>query len=109
MMPKYLRNLTIAWLAYSALTLIVGAIAYPILSALDNDKRANEMLIMSIFGALGLICVFGLAKRKAWGWAGTVALAIVNMANIPIGTILGLTTFWVLFKKEVRDFFWVKR
>ncbi len=67
------------------------------------------MLIMSIFGAIGLICVYGLAKRKTWGWAGIVALAVVNLANIPIGTVLGLTTFWVVFKKDIRAYFWPKR
>lgn len=107
-MPKQVKVLAICWLIYSALMLIGAGIATIILAALNED-RASLTLAMSILGAIGIVCVMGLVKGRAWGWAGTLALAIVGFTNLPVGPIIGFYTFWVLFKKEVRNFFWAKR
>ena len=106
-MPKQLKILTICWFVYCVLTLIGAGIATIVLSALNED-RASLTLVMTILAAVGLVCVAGLAKRKTWAWAGILALAIVGFTNLPIGPVIGFYTFWVLFKKEIRDFFWVK-
>lgn len=107
-MPKQLKTLTICWLIYCVLTLIGAGIATIVLSALNED-RANLTLAMTVLAAVGLVCLIGLTKGKAWGWAGILALAIVGFTNLPVGPVIGFYTFWVLFKKEVRDFFWAKR
>ncbi len=110
-MPKQLKVLTFCWLIYSVLTFIGAGIATIVLFTLNED-RADLTLVASLFGVIGIICVFGLTKRKAWAWAGILALAIVNFRfviyYVPIGLVLGVATFWVLFKKEIRNYFWAK-
>ncbi|HUH13503.1 MAG TPA: hypothetical protein VMK65_10350 [Longimicrobiales bacterium] len=50
----------------------------------------------------GLLLAFGLVSRRSWavplGWV----LGVLNLVNFPIGTLLGLYTFWVLSPAETR-------
>ena len=106
-MPKQLKTLAVCWLIYSLLYFIGGSIATIVLFTLRED-RASDTLVLTILAGIGLVCVAGMRKGMAWAWAGTIALAIVGFTNIPIGPVIGFYTFWVLFKKEVRNYFWAK-
>lgn len=50
----------------------------------------------------GLLLAWGLATRRSWavplGWV----LGVLNLLNFPIGTLLGLYTFWVLSFDETK-------
>ena len=48
----------------------------------------------------GVICGFGLIKLKSWARVLTLVLAVLNLPNVPLGTALGIYSFWVLLNQE---------
>ncbi len=45
---------------------------------------------------------WGVWKRKSWGTIMAVVAGILNLANVPLGTALGVYTFWAVFGKRLR-------
>ena len=50
------------------------------------------VILMLAVGVLPLLVGFGFSKRKAWVKPLGIALAIISLVNIPIGTALGIYT-----------------
>jgi hypothetical protein len=48
----------------------------------------------------GVICGFGLIKLKSWARVLALVLAVLNLPNVPLGTALGIYSFWVLLNQE---------
>lgn len=63
---------------------------------------AAFLLLISI---PGIIVGVGLLRRKSWARTIAIILAIVNIFNIPIGTILAVYSLWVLFNPDVENEF----
>jgi len=55
------------------------------------------LLVLSIPGIIGGI---GLFKRKEWARILVLILSGLQLINIPIGTIIGIYSIWVLVQKE---------
>jgi len=56
------------------------------------------ILIVSIAGIIGGI---GVLKRKEWGRVTLLVVSFFNLLHIPLGTVLGVYTIWVLFNSEI--------
>lgn len=80
---------------------------------IPND---SEMLIpTAVFGVialafmamsiLNLVVGYGLWILRPWARIGAIALAIVGLIFMPVGTIAGTLTLWYLLKPEVAAVF----
>lgn len=61
---------------------------------------------MLLFALPGFAAGYGLLKRKTWSRGLTILLGLLNMFNFPIGTAVGVYTFFVLFQKDAGDYFY---
>ena len=69
----------------------------------------GSILVMVIFtlSVPGLIAGIGLLKRRPWARILTIVLSVLNLINIPFGTILGIYGLWVLLSQDTARFFGV--
>lgn len=51
-------------------------------------------------GLPGIIGGYGLLKGKSWARYLVMVLAVFNLFDFPVGTILSVYTYWVLFHQE---------
>jgi uncharacterized membrane protein (DUF2068 family) len=58
-------------------------------------------LVLMVFGLLDLAVGYGLWKMRSWARVAAIALALVSLIFVPIGTISGAITLWYLLKPEV--------
>ncbi len=49
--------------------------------------------------------MFGILKYKPWSRYLVMGLATLGLVNIPIGTIVGIYTLWVLVQDEAAKLF----
>ena len=77
--------------------------------ALTRDGTAFSILaIIGIFAAAfmfllslpGVIGGWGLLRRAGWARLLVIVLGILQLGNVPIGTVLGVYTIWVLMLNE---------
>jgi hypothetical protein len=58
---------------------------------------ANFLVVVILLGAVTSFAVgFALLQRKPWGRTLALAMGILTLIRIPIGTGLGIYTLWVL-------------
>lgn len=99
--------------------LLIASIWWPELA--DEARREPGMLPALTTGALGL-GILGLGVLLAWVWAGVLAVAgrsllaarrhtfcmvvaAVACLNVPLGTVLGAATVFMLNREDVRALF----
>jgi hypothetical protein len=58
---------------------------------------AIVMAVVSVAGIIGGVAVM---KRKEWGRILLLIVSFLNLLRIPLGTMLGAYTIWVLFHDE---------
>lgn len=118
---EHVRLVGILWMAYSALNVIGGLIlivvaqtlfghAFHISNGPPPEVTAWLRPLLTFVGwlilakaAVGIIAGWGLLQRQ--DWARTVALVVgfVALLNVPIGTVLGVYTLWVLLPAQSDD------
>ncbi|MBN1482688.1 hypothetical protein EH223_11910 [candidate division KSB1 bacterium] len=65
--------------------------------------------IFSVFAIPEIIAGWGILKLKSWGRILGVIVAILDLINIPIGTIFGIYALWVLMNEETEQIFQQQR
>ena len=95
----------------------IGAFLYILLTGVgmavaDPDARLILPLVGMAVGALlillglpGLIAGYGLLTVKPWARILALVIAILNLVNVPVGTIIGAYAIWVLLQEPTRDYF----
>ena len=65
------------------------------------------ILVMLIFtlSVPGIIAGIGLLKRRPWALILTIVLSVLNLINIPFGTLLGIYGLWVLLSRNIGPLF----
>ncbi len=58
----------------------------------------TAMIVFSIVAIVGSI---GLLKTKEWGRITVIAISFLNLFHMPLGTVLGVYSLWVLFNDEI--------
>lgn len=76
-------------------------IAVPILGAL----AVGLFCLIGLLSAPGVIAGIGLIKFKSWARVFAIVLSVINLLNIPFGTIVGIYGLWVLLTPEVEPLF----
>jgi hypothetical protein len=56
--------------------------------------------VVVVFSILGIIGAIGVLKRKEWGRILLLVISFFNLARIPLGTLLGVYSIWVLLSDE---------
>jgi hypothetical protein len=63
---------------------------------------ASLIIVVSVAGIIGGI---GVLKRKEWGRVLLLVVSFFNLIRIPLGTVLGVYTIWVLINNETIKLF----
>jgi len=61
--------------------------------------------MMLVFTLPGFIAGYGLLKRKSWSRPLTIVLGLLQLMSFPIGTVIGVYTFYVMFQNDANEFF----
>jgi hypothetical protein len=116
-MDTHVRILGWLWIIFGVLG-ILGALCIGVSTAggglISQDDTA--ILVTAIVGVvcgglfflgnvLNIIAGAGLLKYKSWARILAIILGIVNLFGFPIGTALGIYTFWVMFNEETKQLF----
>lgn len=100
-----------------AFFLVLGLLLWFLLAGIgvasgDADARVVLSLVgtflglmMAALSAPGLLSGYGLLQRKSWGRVLAIVVGALNLMNIPLGTILGVYTLYVLLPEPAGDYF----
>jgi len=69
-------------------------------SAIVGLAGGFAAIFLGAAGAFHLVAGWGLLERKPWARILTIVLGVISLIRIPIGTVLGVYTLWVLLSKE---------
>ncbi|MGD0337838.1 MAG: hypothetical protein ABSB78_03520 [Bacteroidota bacterium] len=62
-------------------------------------------IIIISFSTLGIIGAIGVLKRKEWARILLLVISFFNLVRVPLGTILGVYSIWVLLNNETIKLF----
>lgn len=116
-MQKHIQLLGIIYILYHAIGLIFAWLIWGVMSGigmLSGDPQAAT--IMTFIGTMIATLLFalsapgvvgGIGLLKGWWWARylVLILGLLNLIQVPLGTILGIYTFWVLMQDETVAYF----
>ncbi len=116
-MAQHVRILAWLFIIYSALFDFIALIVMVILGgagALSGDRQAMfitgavAVSIAAIFLILsipGIIAGIGLLKYRQWARILAIILGALHLLSFPLGTALGIYTFWVLLNAQTMPLF----
>jgi hypothetical protein len=61
--------------------------------------------LLVALGLPGMVAGYGLLKRKSWGRALAMVVGVLDLFNMPIGTLIGVYTLFVLVQEPAGDYF----
>lgn len=100
-----------------AFFLVIGGFVYILLTGIgvtSGDPEAVAILrvagaaigiFLGVLGLPGIIAGYGLLMRRTWGRILGIVIGILNIVNVPVGTIVGAYTIWILLQDETADYF----
>lgn len=102
-----------------AFFLVMGAFVFLLLTGIGvavaiEDPMAPRVLtivgfsvgaLLVIFGVPGIVAGFGLLRRRSWARGLAIAVGILSLFNVPIGTVIGIYTLIVLVQEEAAVYF----
>ncbi len=84
------------------------------IGAVSDDPEATMVLgtiggiafcATTVLALPGLVAGLGLLRRQAWARYLALAVAVINLLLIPVGTLVGLYAFWVLLQGSATAYF----
>jgi hypothetical protein len=109
---QHIPILGVLHLASGALFAVIGIFLFVFLSgigAVAHDPMAFRVLtfvgfttgiLLVVLSVPGMVAGYGLLRRRSWARNLAVAVSILNLFNIPIGTVIGIYTLVVLLKTD---------
>lgn len=100
-----------------AIFLLVGMFVFVLLTGIGFASGGREAmtvltivgtavgLLLVVIGIPGLVVGFGLLAKKSWARILAIVVAILGLANFPIGTLIGLYALWVLMQDAATEYF----
>lgn len=61
--------------------------------------------LLTILGLPGIVAGFGLLACKPWARYLAIVLSILNLLNVPVGTVMGSYSLWVLLQDTAATYF----
>ncbi len=114
---EHVKILGWLYIVVNAIFLVIGFFVFTLLTGIgvaagDPDAVAVLGIVGTSVGLLlaalslpGMIAGYGLLTRKAWGRILALIVGIINLVNIPVGTVIGLYALWVLMQERAVDYF----
>jgi hypothetical protein len=65
-------------------------------------------IVIGVVSALGLIAAIGLLSYRPWARILTIVIAAISCLNIPIGTLAGVYSIWVMLQDDTIRLFEVQ-
>jgi len=115
---EHIRLLGILWMALSAINVVGGMVLIVIANTLfaRHGQLPSEVPVnwlrpfLTFIGVLilakaaaGFIAGWGLLQHESWGRLLSLIIAFISLFNVPLGTALGIYTFWVLLPTQSDD------
>ena len=106
--------LIVIWRFIAAAFLAMGIIAIAVFAIPEavRDSNTSSLIPLSIaivvllaLFSLSLAAGIGLIKEKSWGWTLAIVNAVLDLFNIPFGTVIGVLSLIYLLRKDVREYF----
>jgi hypothetical protein len=81
---------------------------------ISQDRQAISILstvavlvagFLAVLAVPGLVAGIGLLARKSWARILALVVGVLGIVNFPIGTVIGLYTFWVLLQRDADAYF----
>lgn len=116
-MEKHVTIVAALRIGFGALWILVAMILLVLVvggGIISGDPQARAITgivgpVIAFFLVLvnvpGIIGGIGLLKWKSWARILVLILAVLDLLNIPIGTIVGIYTIWVLMQDETAQLF----
>jgi hypothetical protein len=116
-MEKHLQVVAALQIGLSLIGILVAAILFVVIvggglisgdseaitiTSIVGSVLAGFFLILSIPGIIGGI---GLFQRRSWARILVLIISCLDLFNIPIGTVVGVYTIWVLIQDETVKLF----
>jgi len=117
---EHVRLLAMLWMAYSALNVIGGVVVIvaadtifgPFTHVAEVPPDVNLWLhplllaigiVILVKSAAGFLAGWGLLQREPWARILALVVGFISLLNIPLGTVLGIYTLWVLLPAKSDD------
>jgi hypothetical protein len=109
---KHITLVAVFHIVYHALGFLVGLTVFAVLSLigrLTHDPVAATILrwigtfsgtFFIVLSVPGVVAGFWLLRRREWARILTLIVGALGLIDIPLGTALGVYTFWVLIQDE---------
>ena len=100
-----------------ALFLVMGGFVFILLTgigAASGEAEATRILgvvgtavglLLAALAVPGLAAGYGLLKHKPWARILAIVVGVLGLVNFPVGTAIGLYTFWVLTQEAATEYF----
>ena len=60
---------------------------------------------LTVFALPGIVGGFGLMQNQEWARILVLVLSVLNLFNVPIGTMIGAYSIWVLLQEDTAQLF----
>lgn len=85
---------------------LIGGIGLFMPDAVSGGIMAAVATFVAGFIALlsvpSLVAGWGLLARKSWARILVIILSVLNLFNVPVGTIVGAYSLWVMMQNETK-------
>lgn len=116
-MKDHVKIVAVLRIAMGALMLLIASVVFVavvgggLLSG-DQDAMVITGMVGTVVGGFlavlaipGIVAGVGLLRFKPWARYLTLVLAFFDLFAVPVGTVLGIYTFWVLLQEQVVQLF----
>jgi len=117
-MKKHVTIVGALQIGFSSLWLILAVVLFFIFnfarSQVGDDETALKVLgflsislplFIGVLSLLGLVSGIALLSYKGWGRIITIIVSALGCFNIPIGTLVGVYSIWVLMQDDTVKLF----
>ncbi len=116
-MEKHITLVAVLNIGFGILGLMMGCLAFIVIAgggaiSGDPDAMAITSLVATVIAFLfislsvpEIIGGVGLLKRRGWARILVLIIAVMDLFAIPIGTVIGIYTLWVLLNDETTKLF----
>ena len=116
-MEKHLTVVAALQVGFSVLGILAAIIVYTVLHSVmhfaDDPETVNVLRIVARWVSLfllvisipGLVGGIGLFMKKNWARILVLIISVLDLLNIPLGTIIAVYSIWVLVQEDTLKLF----
>lgn len=80
----------------------VGVLLFPLVAgwAVGAGASVTAALLLTAVGLPSILGGIGLIRRYSWARMLIIVMSVVDLFSIPIGTVLGVFSLWILLKNR---------